>query len=108
MKDLGLIHVYTGNGKGKTTASIGLAIRAIGQGYKVCMIQFMKGGQYTGEFISAKNYLPNFDIFQFGRGCIKQQKQMKLVGLNQGYFDSVREDIECGPERAKLPKKGYC
>ena len=40
----GLIHIYTGEGKGKTTSSIGLAIRAAGQGLKVCIVQFLKGG----------------------------------------------------------------
>ena len=50
----GMIQVYTGNGKGKTTASLGLALRAIGHGYRVYMIQFMKGDIEYGELISAK------------------------------------------------------
>ena len=98
----GLIHVYTGDGKGKTTASLGLALRAVGQGFKVFMIQFMKGGAYTGEYIAAKNYLPNIEILQFGRPCIKQLKQMKIKGYSIGktkpeeMYDVIREDIECG------------
>ena len=98
----GLIHVYTGEGKGKTTASLGLALRAVGQGFKVFMIQFMKGGAYTGEYIAAKNYLHNFEILQFGRPCIKQLKQMKIKGYTLGktkpeeMYDVIREDIECG------------
>ena len=98
----GLIHVYTGDGKGKTTASLGLALRAIGQGFRVFMIQFMKGGAYTGEYIAAKNYLPNIEILQFGRPCIKQLKQMKIKGYSIGktkpeeMYDVIREDIECG------------
>ena len=94
----GLVHVYTGDGKGKTTAAIGLATRAVGQGFKVFIVQFMKGGAYTGEFIAAKNFLPNVGFMQYGRPCIKEKKQLKLMGISEGYtyFDFVREDIECG------------
>jgi cob(I)alamin adenosyltransferase len=62
----GLIHVYSGDGKGKTTAALGLAMRACGQGLKVYMIQFMKGDINYGE-IAASNWIPNFEIVQFGR-----------------------------------------
>lgn len=48
-KSSGKIHIYTGDGKGKTTASLGLAIRAIGNGFKVGIIYFDKGGDYYGE-----------------------------------------------------------
>lgn len=97
----GQVHVYTGDGKGKTTAALGLALRAVGQGLKVVMVQFMKGGKYTGEYVAANNYLPNFKILQFGRPCIKQPKQLKLSGFNPGLtqpeqFNSVHEDIDCG------------
>ncbi len=94
----GQVQVYTGEGKGKTTASLGLALRAIGQGFNVFMIQFMKGGAYTGEYISAKNFLPNFEIVQFGRPCIKQQKQLKIDGFNEKEkkFDFIRDDLDCG------------
>jgi cob(I)alamin adenosyltransferase len=53
----GLVIVITGNGKGKTTSAFGQALRAIGQGYKVLIVQFMKGRKY-GEFIAAEKYLP--------------------------------------------------
>ncbi|MTI82790.1 MAG: cob(I)yrinic acid a,c-diamide adenosyltransferase [Firmicutes bacterium] len=62
----GLVQVYTGNGKGKTTASLGLALRAIGHGYKVFMLQFMKGSKDYGELQTAEKYLPNFIIVQSG------------------------------------------
>jgi cob(I)alamin adenosyltransferase len=61
----GLVLVITGNGKGKTTSALGQALRAIGHGYRVCMVQFMKGKQY-GEIIAAEKYLPNFKVFQYG------------------------------------------
>lgn len=97
----GQVHVYTGDGKGKTTAALGLALRAVGQGLKVVMVQFMKGGKYTGEYVAANNYLPNFKIVQFGRPCIKQPKQLKLSGFDSelsqpDQFNSVHEDIDCG------------
>jgi cob(I)alamin adenosyltransferase len=61
----GLVIVITGNGKGKTTAAFGLALRAIGQGYKVFVLQFMKGRKY-GEFIAAEKYLPRLTIRMSG------------------------------------------
>ena len=61
----GMIHVYTGNGKGKTTAALGLAFRAAGRGMKTLIIQFMKGQKY-GEIESAKRLHPNIVIEQMG------------------------------------------
>lgn len=61
----GLVIVITGNGKGKTTSAFGQALRAIGQDYKVLIIQFMKGRDY-GEFVAAEKYLPRLTIRRFG------------------------------------------
>jgi cob(I)alamin adenosyltransferase len=61
----GLVQVYTGNGKGKTTAAFGQALRAVGQGFRVCVIQFMKGRKY-GEFIAAEKHLPDLTIHLSG------------------------------------------
>ncbi|OQX71897.1 MAG: cob(I)yrinic acid a,c-diamide adenosyltransferase [Candidatus Cloacimonas sp. 4484_275] len=60
-----MIHIYTGNGKGKTTAALGLIIRALGNQKRVCLIQFMKKNFAYGEikFLSQQR---NIDIFQFG------------------------------------------
>ena len=69
----GLIQVYTGNGKGKTTAALGLALRAIGHGYKVGMIQFMKKNDEYGE-VKVSNLLPRFSLFQFGRNVFVKKK----------------------------------
>jgi len=60
-----MIQVYTGNGKGKTTAALGQALRALGHGWKVLMIQFMKGDPDYGE-LKAARLLPGFEIVQSG------------------------------------------
>ena len=64
----GYIQIYTGDGKGKTTASLGLALRALGHGWKVLIIQFTKGDSGTsyGEIASSSKFLPNLDVVQFG------------------------------------------
>ncbi len=61
----GLVHLYTGSGKGKTTAALGLCLRALGWGLKCCFIQFIKGKE-TGELFSIGE-LPNFEFYQTGR-----------------------------------------
>lgn len=61
----GLIQVYFGRGKGKTTAALGQGLRATGHGFKVYMIQFMKGNTKYGEIEALKN-LENFEVTQFG------------------------------------------
>ncbi len=63
----GLIQVYTGNGKGKTTAALGLAFRAAGHGFKVMVVQFMKGGIGYGELKTAKKLAPFITIKSMGR-----------------------------------------
>ena len=63
----GLIQVYTGDGKGKTTCALGLALRAVGQGFKVYMVQFMKGRE-TGEAKAVLGRLaPDMTLRYFGR-----------------------------------------
>ncbi len=61
----GFIHVYTGNGKGKTTAALGLTVRAAGNGLKCCFIQFIKG-KPTGELFALKHF-PQITFIQTGR-----------------------------------------
>lgn len=74
----GYIQVYTGNGKGKTTASLGLAMRALGRCWKVLIIMFMKGGDNYGELNSFRNLSPeiaeNLTIVQAGPDRIVYQK----------------------------------
>ena len=66
MTEHGYIQVYTGNGKGKTTAALGLALRAAGRGMKTYMAQFLKKGEY-GELLAVKRHLPGLIVIeQFG------------------------------------------
>jgi len=62
-----MIQVYTGSGKGKTTAALGLTLRAVGQGLRVKFIMFMKGDIAYGELESAKRFEPQLHIFPMGR-----------------------------------------
>lgn len=63
----GLIQVYTGNGKGKTTAALGLALRAVGCGMKVLMVQFLKSSSHCNEIKAAQRLSPHLEIVQKGR-----------------------------------------
>ncbi|NDB32304.1 MAG: cob(I)yrinic acid a,c-diamide adenosyltransferase [Nitrososphaeria archaeon] len=70
MEDAGLVIVYTGKGKGKTTAALGMALRAIGHDYKICMIQFIKGSWHYGEMSSSKRLEPEFELTAVGKGFV--------------------------------------
>lgn len=92
----GLVMVITGNGKGKTTSAFGQALRALGQGYKVCMIQFMKGRKY-GEVLAAENYLPDsFVIYQFGLDSFVMRENPAPIDveLAQKGFSKAREVVK--------------
>ena len=70
MSEDGLVIVYTGKGKGKTTAALGMALRAIGYDHKVCMLQFIKGSWHYGEMDSSKKLEPNFELIAVGKGFV--------------------------------------
>ena len=63
----GKIHVYTGDGEGKTTTALGLALRAVGHGYRVVVVQFMKGRKDIGEYLIKDRLYPEYNIYQFGK-----------------------------------------
>jgi cob(I)alamin adenosyltransferase len=67
----GWVIVYTGEGKGKTTAALGIALRAIGHNMKVCVIQFIKGSWFTGELKGGQLLAPSFKIIRAGKGFVK-------------------------------------
>jgi len=76
----GLVVVYTGNGKGKTTAALGLVFRALGRRYRVAMVQFIKGKWKTGEAAMAKELAGRIDFFSLGDG---------FTWLTQNYAQDV-------------------
>jgi cob(I)alamin adenosyltransferase len=90
--EMGLIHVYTGDGKGKTTAALGLAMRAAGQGLRVYIIQFMKGWPHYGELESLRQH-PNITIEQFGRAEYVSKENPEPVDIRL-----AREALEQGRE----------
>ncbi len=69
-KETGLVIVYTGNGKGKTTAALGLCVRAVGYGHKVCVIQFIKGSWKYGEIDGIKRLAPEVEFHTMGKGFV--------------------------------------
>ena len=66
----GIVVVYTGKGKGKTTAALGIVLRAVGHGHRVGMIQFIKGEWYYGELTSSKRLEPEFELIVAGKGFV--------------------------------------
>lgn len=94
-EELGKIHIYTGDGKGKTTASLGLAIRALGRGLKVGIIYFDKGGDYYSEREILDRLKPNLQYMAFGLP--------RMTG-GRFRFDNLPDDIaqaEAAIEQAK-------
>jgi cob(I)alamin adenosyltransferase len=95
--DKGLVEVYTGNGKGKTSAALGLALRAIGRGFKVCFVCFFKKN-VTGEVLAADKYLPGkLVIHQVGRPgfiWVDTKPLPKDYDLARAAFELAKKIIE--------------
>jgi cob(I)alamin adenosyltransferase len=102
MNDLigrGYVHIYTGNGKGKTTAALGLAFRAVGNGLKVLMFQFLKGeGEYTGEREAAIRLAPDLEIrARGGEGFVDPTDPSPMArSLAQEAIAEARREIQSG------------
>ena len=84
--------VVTGNGKGKTTTSLGYVLRALALGQKVCMIQFLKGGGFSGELSVVQKFDGRFFIEQFGGSYSKAEAvkkgEIKLDGISECFKES--------------------
>jgi len=91
----GLVIVFTGDGKGKTTSALGIALRACGHGMKVLIIQFIKGSRATGELKAIKRLSPEIEIIHQGKG---------FIGI-RGNNISRKEHIEAAENALKLAKE---
>ena len=94
--DKGYIQVYTGNGKGKTTAALGLSLRAVGAGFNVFIAQFVKGMEYS-ELNSIKQLSPKITLKQFGRNCfIYQNPEEEDFKVAREGFEEVKKIVAGG------------
>jgi len=100
----GLVQIYTGEGKGKTTAALGLALRAVGNGLKVYMFQFLKKS-LTGEMVSAKLLGPNFKLEQCGRSP-EIHRAYRQAGLEEGFSEEDQRLAKATLKRARRVMKG--
>ncbi|MBI4017245.1 MAG: cob(I)yrinic acid a,c-diamide adenosyltransferase [Candidatus Aenigmarchaeota archaeon] len=92
MQKRALVYLWTGLGAGKTTSALGAALRQLGHGHRVTIIQFMKGRKYVGEIKIAKKLGPKYKIHQFGRAewvdvlhPSKKDKELAAKGLEFAY-----------------------
>lgn len=95
----GLLLINTGPGKGKTTAALGTAMRAAGNGMRVLILQFLKGSWHYGELDAAETLGPNFVLRQMGRGFVKvggAETDPEDIRLIQSAWDEARQAIYSG------------
>ncbi|MBU2510110.1 cob(I)yrinic acid a,c-diamide adenosyltransferase [bacterium] len=92
----GYVHVYTGDGKGKTTAALGLALRAVGAGLKVFIGQFVKGMKY-GELDALKRFTEEITLKQYGRDCFIYNEPVEedILAARKG-LQEMREVLSSG------------
>jgi cob(I)alamin adenosyltransferase len=93
---MGYVQLYTGNGKGKTTAAFGLALRAVGAGKNVFVAQFVKGMHYS-ENSAVKDFLPSITIRQYGRKCfIKNMPAQEDIDYARYGLEEIGEILRSG------------
>jgi cob(I)alamin adenosyltransferase len=92
----GYVHIYTGDGKGKTTAALGLSIRAAGAGMKVFIAQFIKKGNYS-EIKALKNFSDLITVEQFGAGCfIKDKPAAEDIKAARKGIEKIKSIVSSG------------
>jgi cob(I)alamin adenosyltransferase len=95
----GLLLINTGPGKGKTTAALGTALRAVGSGMRVLMLQFLKGSWHYGELDAVEAFAENFVLKQMGRGFVKvggAETDPEDIRLVEAAWAEAREAIYSG------------
>jgi cob(I)alamin adenosyltransferase len=85
--NVGLVVVLTGDGKGKTTSALGMALRAVGHGMKVCIIHFMKGDLYSGELNGVRRLAPEVEVHLTGKGFF-------VSGGGPALFNEHRRNVQ--------------
>ncbi len=93
---IGYIQVYTGNGKGKTTASLGLTMRALGRGWKVLIVMFTKGGDHYGELMSFRELSPEIKNL-----LTIEQAGMNRIAYSYNITDEDKKAVQKGWNTAK-------
>jgi cob(I)alamin adenosyltransferase len=92
----GYVHIYTGNGKGKTTAALGLALRAAGAGFRVYIAQFAKGMEYS-ELKALEKLAGNITLRQFGQSCfIGREPEAEDYSLAENGMKEISEAVTSG------------
>jgi cob(I)alamin adenosyltransferase len=95
----GLLLIFTGPGKGKTTAALGTAFRALGNGMRVLMLQFLKGSWHYGELDAAEKFAGQFELRQMGRGFVKvggAETDPEDVRMVEAAWDEAKAAIVSG------------
>jgi len=104
----GYVHIYTGDGKGKTTAALGLTLRAVGAGHKVFIGQFIKQGEFS-EILLLRARFPEVTIAQFGRGCLIRGRPMpEDVALARQGLQVLREAAASGCYGVVIADEIHC
>jgi len=91
----GLLMVYTGNGKSKTTAALGQVFRALGRGFRVCVIQFVKGPGKYGELVTAQQFKGLLEFHVMGKGFTSENPEDDRKAAKEAW-NLAREVIESG------------
>jgi cob(I)alamin adenosyltransferase len=86
---VGYVYLYTGDGAGKTTNALGLALRSVGHGNKVVMIQFLKGRKDVGEYKIRSRLCPEYKIYQFGTSEFVDPKNLRPID-----YEEARKGLE--------------